>query len=39
MQAPLPAQTLDVIRVDDPELEPEFLLHLDTPLFLQRGRA
>ena len=39
VETSLTAQTLDVVRVDDPELESELLLHLDAPLFLQRGRA
>jgi hypothetical protein len=32
-------QFLDVFGVDDLEFEPEFFEHLDTPLFLERGRT
>ncbi len=33
------SQFFDVLRIDDLELETEFLVHFDTPLLLKRRRT
>ena len=39
MQATLPSQVFHIFGVYDPELEPELLLHLGPPFFLEGGWA